>query len=92
METAHSGFVQSQGTLELPICDEEPSAQILQPAVDLASNILDEEYSTIESYTGENEVDSEGDVANLEVESLNLSDTDESILGWTASTKETFHW
>jgi len=79
METAHSGFVQSQGTLVLPICDEEPSPQIPQPAVDLASNVLDEECSTIESYTGENEFDSNCDVANSDVESFNLSETNKSI-------------
>jgi len=83
METAHSGFVQSWGTLEWPICDEEPPAQIPQPAVDLASNVLDEEFSIIESYTGENEIDSDGGVANSDVESLNLPDTDESI-PWAA--------
>jgi len=76
METADSGFVQSWGRLERPICDEEPPAQILQPAFVLVFNVLDEELSTIESYTGENEVDSDGDVANSDVESLNLSDTD----------------
>jgi len=79
METAHSGFVPSWGTLERPICNEEPPAQIPQPAVDLASNVRDEEFCTIESYTGENEVDSDGDVVNSDVESLNLSDTEESI-------------
>jgi len=80
METAHSGFIQSWGTLERPICDKEPPAQIPQPAVNLASNVLDEEFSTIESYTGENEVNCDGDLANSDVESLNLCDTDESIL------------
>jgi len=80
METAHYGFVQSRGTLEWPICDELPSAQIPQPAVDLASNVLDEEFSTIESYTSKNEVDSNGEVANSDMKSLNLSDTDESML------------
>ena len=47
--------------------------------MDLASNVLDEEFSTIESSTCENEVNRDGDVANLDVDSLNLSDTDESI-------------
>ena len=75
----HSGIVQSWGILEWPICVEEPTAQIPQQAVDLASNVLDEEFSTIESCTGENVVDSDGDVANSDVASLNLSDTDESI-------------
>jgi len=79
METAQSDFVQSWGTLKRPICDEKPLAQIPQQAIDLASNVLCEEFSTIESDTGENEVDSDGDVANSEVESLNFSDTDESI-------------
>ena len=80
METAHSGFVQSWCTLERPICDDEPSAQILQPAVDLTSNVLNEEFSTIESQTGENAVNGDVDVANSDVQSLNLSTTDETIL------------
>jgi len=50
METAHSGFVQSWGTLEWPICDKEPPPQIPQPAVAIVSNILDEEFRTIYMY------------------------------------------
>jgi len=48
METVHFGFVQSQSILGQPICHEEPPAQIPQPAVDLASNVIDEEFSIIE--------------------------------------------
>jgi len=79
METVYSGCVQSWGTLAQPVCKNESPSQIPQPAVDLTSNVRDEEFSTIESYTGENKVDSDGDVANLDMESLNLSDTDKSI-------------
>ena len=79
METAHSGFVQSRSTLERPICDEEPPAQIPQPTVDLTSDVPAEEFSTIEPYTGEIEIDSDGNLANSDMESLNLSDTEESI-------------
>ena len=56
IETEHSGCVQSRSILEQPICDEECFEQIPQPAADfdLASNLLDKEFGTIEPYTGEN--------------------------------------
>jgi len=81
IETKHFGFVQSRSTLEQPICDEEHSEQIQQPAADfdLASNLLEEEFGTIEQYTGENELDLDKNEVDSDVESLNLSVTKESI-------------
>jgi len=79
METADSGIVQSLCTLEWPIWDKETPAQIPQPLVDIISNVLDQEFSTIESYTSTNKVNSNGEVANSDMQILNLSDTDASI-------------
>jgi len=79
-ETKHSGFVQSRGTLDQPICDEEHSEQIPQPAAnfDLTSNLLEKEFTGIEPYTGENELDLDENKVDPDVESLNLLDTKES--------------
>ena len=78
IETEHSGFVQSRSTLEQPICDEERSERIAQPAIDfdLVSNLLDEDFSAIEPYTGEDELDVDENEVDSDVESLNLSDTE----------------
>jgi len=80
IETKYAGFVQSRSTLEQPICDEECSEQIEQAAgdFDLASNFLDEEFSKIEQYRGENEPELDEHDGDSDVKSLNLSDTEGS--------------
>jgi len=82
IETKHSGFVQSRSTFEQPICDEEHSEQIPQPAAnfDLTYNLLEKEFSGIKLYTGENELDLDENEVDSDVESLNLMDTKESTL------------
>jgi len=73
-------LVQSWSTLEQPICDEERCEQVPQPLADfdLASNLLDEEFGTIELYTGENVLNPDDSKVDSDVESLNLSDTEGS--------------
>ena len=67
-------MVQSQSILEQPICDEERCEQIRQLAADfdLSSNILEKEFSKIEPYTGENELNLDENEVDSEVESYNL--------------------
>jgi len=78
IETEHSGFVQSRSTLEQPLCNEEYCEQIpqLEADYDLTSNFLDQEFGTIERYTGENELDLDESEVDSDVESLNLSDAE----------------
>jgi len=80
IETEHSSCVLSGSTLAQPICDEERSEQIRHPAADfdLASNLLYEEFGTIEPYTSENKRDFDESEVHSDVDSPNLSDTEGS--------------
>ena len=92
METAHSGFVQPRSTPKRPICDEERSPQTPQPAADasLASNLYSEEVDTIETNIAEHESEFDVNATNLDLESLNFSDSEEST-PWIGPSIPTTH-
>ncbi|KAG0132533.1 hypothetical protein HOY82DRAFT_606576 [Tuber indicum] len=79
METAHSGFVQSQRVREQLTRDEERPTQIAQPGdSDVTFDLIGNEFGAIEESISKNEPDSDANTTDSEVESDNFSETEGS--------------
>ena len=93
IETAHSGFVQSQTTFEQSMYDKEDCEQKQYSAanLDLFSNLLDQDLGTIKPYTGKDKRNIDQNEEHSDVKSLNHLDTgtSRSEVGLLISTKYT---
>jgi len=80
MENPHSVFVKPQSTAKCPICDEEHPLHTLQPAAEsrLTTDAYRKNLNTIETTIAESEPEIDINATDLDMESLNSSETNAS--------------